>query len=600
MNTVAIIQARMDSTRLPGKVLKMISGRPLLWHIVHRLQQCQQLDNIIIATTTKGADDAIAKFAAAHNIAVVRGSERNVLDRFLQAARQYDAELILRVCGDSPLIDPTTIDQCLATMKRSDADLWQPEPRGNATIHEGFTPISRRALEALARRGAHDPAVVEHVTAKVRDYVPDLKIAPFRFDARHAIEGSRTSVDTPADLSFINTLYQRLGAAAGEIDISAVVALLKSDPALLEINAHVHQKTANEATHKVLIRCDGGGTLGLGHVMRCLALASVLRDHFSVGIRFVVNPPASHDHSAIELIERYHFPVEPLSAAQITSGADEALALSALIQRHAPDGVIFDIRTDLPAQSLRQWREQGITTVCVDDPSERRLACDLVFFPPVPRVREMTWEGFSGTRHIGWQWILLGPSFTSPPSPPAPHERPRLLIMMGGADPARITLKAIKSLARVHAPVESHVVLGRACGFQEEAMALARELALPCQFHTDVINIAQLMASMDLAIATYGVTAYELAALGVPSLLLCHTPAHTRAGQQLEQQGIARSLGFHEAVTPATLATQMDELLINSALRETMSNNARALHIGNGAHNIAREIKSALSPQSSG
>src|SRR5208283_5185510 len=102
---VAIIQARMGSTRLPGKVLKPIAGKSLLWHIVHRLEKSHLIEEIAIATSTNPLDDAIAEFGNAHNIRVVRGPEEDVLARFARAAELLDADIVVRVSSDAPFID---------------------------------------------------------------------------------------------------------------------------------------------------------------------------------------------------------------------------------------------------------------------------------------------------------------------------------------------------------------------------------------------------------------------------------------------------------------------------------------------------------------
>src|SRR5215813_2608178 len=102
---VAIVQARMGSTRLPGKVMKLIAGKPLLWHVVHRLKRCRTLDAIAIATSTNPRDDAIESFGREEGIEVIRGSEDNVLERFALAAKETNADIIVRVSSDAPFID---------------------------------------------------------------------------------------------------------------------------------------------------------------------------------------------------------------------------------------------------------------------------------------------------------------------------------------------------------------------------------------------------------------------------------------------------------------------------------------------------------------
>ena len=119
---VAVIQARMGSTRLPGKVLKPVAGKPLLWHIVHRLKKSTLIDAICVATSVNPLDDAIAEFGAAHGVTVVRGPEDDVLARFARAAEVTDADIIVRVNADAPFIDAEFIDHLVTALIEQDGD----------------------------------------------------------------------------------------------------------------------------------------------------------------------------------------------------------------------------------------------------------------------------------------------------------------------------------------------------------------------------------------------------------------------------------------------------------------------------------------------
>ncbi|MFV2055878.1 MAG: cytidylyltransferase domain-containing protein [Thiohalomonadales bacterium] len=591
MNTAAIIQARMGSTRLPGKVLREIAGKPLLWHVIHRLKKCIQIDQIIIATTINSLDDAIVTFAQQEHISVIRGPEKNVLERYRLAVNQTNADLIIRVTGDSPLIDPPTIDAMILALKTNNADICHGHaaPAGLKVVHEGFTPLSRRAFEQQVLNGGHDPAVQEHVTVKIQHYVTPLIIAALEFNPEHFYSDVRLSVDTPADLEFMETIYQRLGAKAGDANLSDVIQLFKRQPSLVSINAHVHQKKADESTHKLVIRCDGDSAIGLGHVMRCLSLAQCLRDSYSIGIRFIMNASnQSGEHIGKTIVETALFPVDI-----IPNEANEMAWLDKHISHLSIDGIIFDIRTDLPTSALKRWRASGLVTVCIDDPSDRRLSCDLVFYPPVPQIEGMSWSGFTGTLNCGWEWILLGPSFKRLP-PSRSHSPPRLLITMGGADALGITLKVIESLAIIHHHCEPHIILGKAFTKTIQAKALADKLELKIHFHQHIQDMASFLSDMDLAVASFGVTAYELAACGIPSLLLSPSKEHQIAAQALHQHNAAHSLGLYQKLSPRQLGQQIDQFIANKQYHKIMRKAALALNIGTGANNIGAAIKALL------
>ena len=154
---VAVIQARMGSTRLPGKVLKPIAGQPLLWHIVHRLQRSQFIERVAIATSVNPLDDAIVEWAKANDVPVVRGPEDNVLARFARAAELLDADVIVRVSADAPFIDAGFVDHLIAALLEQNADYVLLQD-GAVTAHEGVDPFSRRALDKLMMDAGDDPA----------------------------------------------------------------------------------------------------------------------------------------------------------------------------------------------------------------------------------------------------------------------------------------------------------------------------------------------------------------------------------------------------------------------------------------------------------
>src|ERR1700744_5772772 len=254
----------MGSTRLPGKVLKPVAGKPLLWHIVHRLKASHLIEDIAIATTTNPLDEAIVEFAAAEGVTVVRGPEDDVLARFAMAAEALDADGIGRVSSDAPFIDAGFVDHLIATLIEQDGDYVLME-EGGECAHEGVDPFSRRALDRLMMDAAHDPAAREHVTGYFKlhpNFVKIVRAAPYPpFDRK----GGRFTIDTPDDLAFVEALHTRIKARAGEASLADLLLLLEREPELNRINGHVRQKPLTDGRLSgglALIRCDGCGKFG--------------------------------------------------------------------------------------------------------------------------------------------------------------------------------------------------------------------------------------------------------------------------------------------------------------------------------------------------
>src|SRR5476649_1643841 len=288
IRVVAVIQAWMGSARLPGKVLKPIAGKPLLWHIVHRLKTCRLLEEIAVATSVNPADDAIVEWCNAQGVTVVRGPENDVLARYARAAEKLDADIIVQVSSDATFIDAGFVDHLIATLVEQDGDYVLLED-GADCAHDGVDPFSRRALDRLMMDAAHDPAAREHVTGYFKLHPDFVKIVRAKPYAPLYKKSGRFTIDTPDDLAFVEAVHARLDAKAGEASLADLMLLLEREPGLRRINAHVKQKPVLPSGGLALIRCDGGGDFGYGHVKRMVALARALRDCESIGVLFALN-----------------------------------------------------------------------------------------------------------------------------------------------------------------------------------------------------------------------------------------------------------------------------------------------------------------------
>lgn len=233
-----ISQARMTSTRLPGKVLLTAGGHSLLHHHIARLQAAGL--PIYLATTTNASDDVLVDFAAAHGVPVSRGSETDVLARYQQCAAAHDLDVIVRVTSDCPLIDGGLVAQGVARyLAAADSRLYLSNA-GQRTYPRGFDyeVFSRELLEEAAAR-ATLPADREHVTP----YLHQNRPGTIRFEniARSADRSHyRLTVDTEDDYALIRRLIGEFNAAT--LGAEALIDLLDAHPELVALNAHVEQK----------------------------------------------------------------------------------------------------------------------------------------------------------------------------------------------------------------------------------------------------------------------------------------------------------------------------------------------------------------------
>jgi len=230
-----IVQARMGSSRLPGKVLADLAGAPSLVRLFERLRRAKSVSTIVLATSTLAGDDIIADFVAAiPDIGLWRGPEQDVLKRYADAARHFDLDPIVRITADCPLVDPAVIDAVVGQFRRGDFDYADNVlPR---TFPHGYDTqvFSRRALEA---------ADLEATLAADREHVgPFIIRNADRFAATHVTSAAephpelRITMDYPEDLTLIRGIYERLYPRNPDFGLAEILELRESEPALFEVN----------------------------------------------------------------------------------------------------------------------------------------------------------------------------------------------------------------------------------------------------------------------------------------------------------------------------------------------------------------------------
>jgi len=536
----------MSSSRLPGKIMLDLAGKPVIWHVLHRLRQSKTISQIILATTTDPGDDVLADYAQNFGVEVVRGPRDNVLARFVLAVDRFDPDYIVRVTSDCPLIDARAIDDLVEVLIRDHGDYsgWIPDA---PTLHGGFEPFTRDLFQRIVDEGADHPVAQEHVFGYL-SVNPGLgRKVGIPAPPNHIFDHPRLWLDTPADLVFLRTLYARTGAPPGEIDVDEVADLLRADPGLCAINAHVHQKSAAETSRNIIIRCDGTAALGMGHVVRMVALAKQLRERHAIAVHFAVQPGAQ----ASRLLNAAHFP-----HSHAPDGVDEAAWIDALIKELGADAVVLDIRTDLPGRALDQWREDGVVSVLIDDIGTRLNHADVVFCPPTPKTLALDTSSVRPEIHVGWAWVIVPDAFAkTPPQKIPPNLVPRVLITCGASDPGGFTRLALNALEALNDDLIIDVVMGPLMVDPDPLVRAAARHRHPVMIHHiapgEPQKMAALMARADVGIVAFGVTAAEMAAMDLTAVYLCLSPDHAASASVYEQAGF----GIVSAATPNAIRT---------------------------------------------
>lgn len=242
MRVVASVEARMGSSRLPGKVLADIEGTPALGRLFDRLRACSRIDDFVLATSTAPGDDVLEQWAKAAGIAVYRGSEDDVLQRVVEAQRSMNSDIVVEITGDCPLLDPEIIDLGVETFFANDCDVVTNARLPSYPQGADVQVFRSRDLVHVAET-IHDPAVREHVSLYFYETSERYRIIHLIAPRSWHAPDVRLQLDYAEDLDFIRTVYARLEPRwGGRFGVARILDLLRDEPAVGKINAHCAEK----------------------------------------------------------------------------------------------------------------------------------------------------------------------------------------------------------------------------------------------------------------------------------------------------------------------------------------------------------------------
>lgn len=238
---VAVVQARCGSERLPGKVLLPLAGRPVVEHVLRSAQATPSIDEVVLATTTGAADDELAALGEALGVRTTRGSEDDVLGRFVAALEGDPADVVVRLTADNPLLDPAVTDAVVRRFAIGDCDY--ASNNGERSWPRGLDceVLSRAALQRADRDGQR-PEDREHVTFHVRTHPQDFRLVNVRAPQEQQWPELRLSLDTADDLALLQRVFDALYDGSAPLSIDAVIAWLRRHPEVVALNAEVQQK----------------------------------------------------------------------------------------------------------------------------------------------------------------------------------------------------------------------------------------------------------------------------------------------------------------------------------------------------------------------
>ncbi len=618
LRIVALIQARLGSSRLPGKVVADVGGRPLLDLLLRGARRSERVQAWAVATTVSPGDDRLAEHARQLGCAVFRGSEPDVLRRFAGAALATRADVVVRVTGDCPLLEATEVDRVVGEFLTrlggpDELDYLSNGAGGERRIPHGldvevFSALALAQADAEATAAGHR----EHVT-------PYLYRTPGRFRAGCVpppgpdLSALRLTVDTPADLALVQALVAQLGPDAS---LGAVVSLLAGRPDLRGLNASVVQKgLRSDEQHRrervagrlLLGRADANERVGAGHVARISAL---LQAWVEAGGRAVLLGRGlgagwqARLRAAGVAVEAGDLPAPVVRPGppeeQPQAGPDDVAAtLGCAAQLGAAalalDGYAFGAR-------YQAALAPALPLLAVDDLARWAPAADVV-------VNQN--EGFEVARYgtpgpgtrllVGAPYVLLRREFRVLPEPGVPRDGRRVLVTFGGADPCGLTpWVAEAALAALGGHGEVLVLAGGGMAPAGRRRLAALQAAHSSgsgprlQVRAEVSTMAELLQSTTLALSAAGSTTWELMRCGVAALLVSVADNQRAVAAGANNAGAALDLGWHAELTAGSVTRELAGLLDAPQRVAALSRRGRQLIDGRGVWRVVDALLDAM------
>ena len=577
---IGILIARMTSSRLPGKSLRQIAGRPLVAYVLERLQAVSGLDEIWLATTAEEADAPLAAWGKAQGLHVLTypGKTDDVVGRITAVLDQAQPESFIFALGDSPFVDTALMQRFIdALTEHSDWGLVGVDGSLGPSIHHGigcYRAEAWRRIDAASQTPMHR----EHLASVLREQ-PDLVTTGLILDSPdYHNKPYRLTVDTKVDVQLMETLIEALQQPGKVIPFAEVVAYLDAHPDVAQINTHVRQRTVEESSLKVLMAVQAGGAFGRGHLSRCQTLAQTLEEYFSASNVFWMDTP---DPALRQDLSQQGYAV---------INADWSLS-ETLRQGHY-HRLVLDFQTSISQSLIRELRriQTDLAIVSLDNAS---LGCDEVDAVVLPNAHGVANPDWSPALkcYSGAEYTVLGQHIKHRErvEDGTPFKRPFLLITMGGTDPGLMSEKILKALEGLE---ECHIDLVVPPHYPnpEHLEQIATHLPSTVTLYWRTNNLKALMQHATLAIAAFGITAYELAYMGVPTLLVAHHPAQVPEIERFTQYDAAINLGLGDTLDGPALYQQVLDILNDSAKRTQMNQAALSLLDDQGAFRVAQVI----------
>jgi spore coat polysaccharide biosynthesis protein SpsF len=546
---IAVIQARVSSMRLPGKILMELDRRPLLEHTIEGVKKAKKIDSVVVATSDKGSDDPVEELCRKVGVRCFRGSEHDVLARTIDAVGPKEPDLVVRICGDQPLIDPEIIDRAVEMHQGYDLSTTiDMVPKGmdaevidyNALLESG-----RKSVKQSHR---------EHVTKYILDNPGSFRIQKLDFDKKMRRPDIVLTVDTRDDLDFVRAVYDAIkeeGVTAWNV-ISAV--------------------DSGRASRKpgLLVRADASKEIGFGDLTTCMRIADKLRERFEIIFA------AKDDDMAVDFIKKSGYGVFPLAGswskdAEISRIKDfcRQNRISHCMVQKSPIDTVY-VRELSGFLKVLEINLAGEKIVDADIFVNWNIDSDKAGYDV---------QGRDTLQLLGPDYVPLSDDLRLSNKDIHNESIQRITITLGGSDPNNICRKLADALKDIDKEITLILGPGYDGDIPNEKNIRVRKTPK---------DLYSIFRDSDLVLSNGGSTTFELCSIGVPFIGISKIPWEKERLEQMGALGICRHLDA-DGDLKKDLVSAIDELE-DKAKRIDMARKGKRLVDGQGSVRIAQAI----------
>ncbi len=498
---LVLILARLTSNRLPKKHLRLIGNKPLIWHVIKRINQVKSDNKIVLATGPESENKELADYVEKYGVETYFDEDVNdVTGRIARCGKFYDKNIVVTISGDCPLIDPEFIDEGIKLLQTESTDFIYVDHSKYQCLHEGVgfhTLEAWKKIDALSLTWFHK----EHPASIMKEkkwMFNGSEITPKIKYRRHDF---RMSVDTRADLLFMNEVFERTAQKDNIVDLQNVVELIDKDPNLKKINSHVHQKGVEEKSKLFLIITHASSEIGMGHLSRSIALATELQESHAVNTIFYVNNKETFD-----LLDGEGF------KCFIGFNQTNNIDLKKLINEYNVNCLILDLRKETLHDEFNNVEEFGISVVLIDNLPLTKFEKTMSIIPAIDIGADNQKNVF-----MGKEYIILRREIDYLRKKVNPHSIDEIAVLSGGSNIPDIEL--LRSLAGLNDSVFINFIIGPYAN-REKLELILKNINININIiNKNPNNILQEIKKSRMILTPFGVTTYEAIALGTPVLI---------------------------------------------------------------------------------